>query len=299
MGRSALAGEVDRSLKVLLRHAAPAFLRLLSMEERRAPEFADVAINLPEHRVDNVLRFGRRDEPDRWALLLEWQLRPDRRSLRGWFLKTAALTQQLGAPVVLAVVYLERGRFRSFPEAYRVEVGTLATEFRFSTVRLWEHADAIRGGALPELAPLLVLCEDNPGRETLEVERSLLRAAQVEERARVDLMAVAVTLGCRRVSEQLVREVFREEVAMLKQASFIEEWLEESRREGREEGREEGRVLALRGALRRLLVRRFGPLPSGVSEQVDALPAEECEELVLRAPEAASLRELGLAPEER
>jgi hypothetical protein len=63
-----------------------------------------------------------------------------------------------------------------------IQRGGGRNRFEFETVRLWEHAERIRGGDLQELAPLLVLCENEPTEATLREERELIR--QLAARAR-------------------------------------------------------------------------------------------------------------------
>src|SRR5689334_4097075 len=102
-----------------MRRAAPAFFRLAHVEvDPRTVHAEDVTINLPEHRADQVFVIGTADDPNRWAMHLEYQLEPDARRLKGWFLKNAALTAQLECEVILTVVYLTRGRYATFPDAY-------------------------------------------------------------------------------------------------------------------------------------------------------------------------------------
>src|SRR5438105_2582141 len=135
---------IDRSLKALARRAAPAFLRLFGVPvEPSTLRREDVSVNLPEFRADQVLLVGAEDDPERWAMHLEFQLDPDRRVLPDWFLKNAALTKQLGLPVILTVLYLRRGRYARFPAAYIVRRGRLKNRYEFDTIRLWEHAERI------------------------------------------------------------------------------------------------------------------------------------------------------------
>src|SRR5947209_6703355 len=154
---------LDCSLKLLTRHAAPALLRLAEIAVDPAQiRFEDTAVNLPEHRADTIMLLGAENDPDRWGWHLEYQLEPDPRVIPGWLLKNAAFNSGLGLPVILTVVYLTRGDRATFPDRYRIEGGGRSNEHQFDTLRLWEHAAPIRNGALPELAPLLVLCEDRP-----------------------------------------------------------------------------------------------------------------------------------------
>jgi predicted transposase YdaD len=73
----------------------------------------------------------------------------------------------------------------------------------------------------------------------------------------------------------------------LKESSMT--WAEVLHKEGREEGREEGKRLALRSTVTRLLTRRFGDLPFGVTEELETASAERLEELADQLLDAPSL----------
>src|SRR3954452_7830914 len=101
---------IDRSLKVLTRHAAHALCRLADIAV--APDqirFEDTAVNVAEHRADQVLLLGEEGDPARWRWHLEYQMEPDTSVMDGWLVKNAVLTARLPLPVVLTVVYLTRG----------------------------------------------------------------------------------------------------------------------------------------------------------------------------------------------
>jgi hypothetical protein len=274
---------IDRSLKALARRAAPTFCRLAGvLTDPSAIHWEDVTINLPEYRADQVLLIGEASDPERWGMHLEFQLEPSREVLPGWFYKNAALTRQLGLPVLLTAVYLTRGRYARFPAAYVVRRGNLENRFVFDRIRLWEHAERIRSGELQELAPLLVLCENNPTEATLREERELILRLPAAPQLRSDLLAVAVMVGTRYFSREVLLRLFREEMQMLKEASVIQDWLDEAEAGG-------ARRLVLR-----LLRERFGELPPGVVRRVEEESAAWCEDLAVRIFAANSLRELGL-----
>jgi predicted transposase YdaD len=280
---------IDRSLKALARRVAPTFLRLAGVDAPPAAlRWEDVTINLPEYRADQVLLVGVDDAPRRWALHLEFQLEPDRRVMPGWFLKNAALTAQLGRPVILTVLYLTRGRYSRFPATYTATGDGLKNRYTFHTVRLWEHAARIRSGELQELAPLLVLCENTPTEATLREERGLIQQIAPPE-LRNELLAIALMVGTRYFVRERLLELFREEMAMLKEASVIQEWIEE----GEARGRAEGEAREARRLVLRLLERSFGSLPPEVIARVEAEGRDWCEELALRIRDARSLQDLG------
>lgn len=293
-----LPSAIDRSLKALVRRVPTAFLRLAGVEV--APEDVraeDVTINLPEFRADQVLILRRDGSRRREAVHFEFQLRPKAEVLPDWFFKNAALTRQLGLPVALLAIYLERSRYRTFPSAYRADAGRLSTGFTFDTLRLWEHKDRIRGGELAELAPLLVLCDNNPVEETLQEERRLILGLNVPRRTQSDLLAVAVTVGARFFAHEIVLQHFREELQMLKESSIVEQWVAEAEEaasvKALAQGRVEGRVEQAREILLQLLRARFGDLPTSVVDRVNRESADWCREVTLRLLTAKSLEELG------
>src|SRR5580693_10277599 len=63
---------------------------------------------------------------------------------------------------------------------------------------------------------------------------------------------------------------------------------QEGRREGRQEGRQEGELIVLR----RLIEKRFGPLPGWAGEKLAALPVSALEDLSERVLDAKSVEEL-------
>jgi predicted transposase YdaD len=298
---------LDRSLKTLIRRAPGAFFRLAGITpDPRVVRPGDVSVNVAEFRADQVFIVGEEGDPKRWALHLEYQLQPDARVMPGWFFKNAALTVQLKLPVVLVVVYLGRGRRTSFPETYQARGGGLENEYRFHSIRLWEHAERIRSGEVAELAPLLVLCEEKPSEATVLQERELLLGLDVPPDVRADLLAVAIGVGARYFSRDLLRAVFREELQMLRGSNLldelVEQWGEERLKQRveqqvqgvREEGREEGRLAGLREAVLRQLGKRFGELPTSATARIQTGDAEWCGAMLDRIPDAKALADLGL-----
>jgi hypothetical protein len=82
-------------------------------------------------------------------------------------------------------------------------------------------------------------------------------------------------------------------------AERVIEWTQEWEQEGFEKGVKQGHaqsISTLRGVLVRHLERRFGPLPAGTRERLEAITSEEAlMELSFNVPQASSLQALGLA----
>lgn len=282
--------QLDRSLKVLSRRALPAFLRLLGVAANAEQvRFENVAINLPEYRADDELLLDEADAPEPGALLIEYQLEPDRDLLPSWHYKATALEKALGVPVVLVVIYLEKGAYATFPDTHVTRAGGLSSRFTFPTIRLWEHAERIRSGDLRELAPLLLLCVEERSEEVLHQERRLILDLPVSRELRRDLLAVATMVGRRFFQEPILRRIFREELIMLKETDFIQEWIDE----GEERGEVRGQTRASQDLLLRLLRSRFGPLTPDTEARVGELTHTQCQEVFDRALAANDLAELG------
>ncbi|MDQ2733033.1 MAG: DUF4351 domain-containing protein [Armatimonadota bacterium] len=292
---------IDRSVKILIRDHPDAMSRLLNLNI--SPEHIrtdDVSVNVPEFRSDQLFVIEGAGDPPKWGLQGECQLEPDKRAVQGWFLKNAALNSQRDYPVLLVVIYLTRGKHRTFPSSYTITAGNIKNVYRFHVIRLWEHIDRIRNGDLGALAPLLVLCEDHPTEATLQEARAIIRRLDVDEGTRTGLFALSVMVGRRHFAENVLYAIFQEELPMIKELSFVQEWIEESKAEGRvegrnegmDEGRDEGRNLEARQFTLRLLRERFGMVPESLVSRIENADASWCEELAVRSLKSNSLQEL-------
>lgn len=288
---------IDRSVKILVRDHPDAMSRLLSLNI--PPEHIrtdDVSVNVPEFRSDKLFVIEGAGHPPKWGLQGEFQLEPDKRAVQGWFLKNAALNSQRDYPVLLVVIYLTRGKHRTFPSSYTLTAGNIKNVYRFHVIRLWEHIDRIRNGDLGALAPLLVLCEDHPTEATLHEARRIIRRLDVDEKMRTELFALSVMVARRHFAEEALYTIFREELPMIKELSFVQEWIEESKAEGiaegMDEGRNEGRNLEARQFTLRLLRERFGMVPESLVSRIEKADASWCEELAVRSLKSDALSEL-------
>jgi predicted transposase YdaD len=118
----------------------------------------------------------------------------------------------------------------------------------------------------------------------------LILSLEVDRPVRADLLAVAITVGTRFFARDLLQAISREEMIMLKEASFITEWIEE----GAARGKAEGQLEEARRFLLRQLGARFGELPAPVVARVEGAELAECEEWGLRLLEATTLEGLGI-----
>jgi len=282
----------DRVLKVLARNYPESFLALALPEVpwRLVGTLENVELAIPEERVDFVHRLVAHGQER--LLHIEFQAGHESGVPERVFVYSALLTRQFRLPVVTLVIYLAR-RESPLPTAYEVRVGDVVTNrFEYAVVRLWEYAGEIQAGRWPELAPLLVMLVEKPDASLLAQQRSLILQEQ-DRRKRADLLACAVTIGARFFDKAFLWRFFREEVEMMREATFIEDWLEEAQQQGLEQGlkqgEEWGKQRTSQAILRRILWRRFEKLPVSLDMRLGTLPAAQAESLIDVALDAPDL----------
>jgi predicted transposase YdaD len=283
----------DRVFKVLARDYAASFLRLAlpDVSLRLVGLLENVELTLPDRRVDFLHRVED-DEGAQYLFHIEFQTYHEADLPRRLFVYSAMLTEQFDLPVVTVALYLSR-RQSPTPEWYRVQVGDLVTnQFTYLTLPLWEYEADIRAGRRPELAPLLITMAGEPTAEVLALERTLI-LQEPDARKRADLLACAVSIGARYFERDFLWRFFREEVEMMREATFIDDWIEEGVQRGVEQGLRQGLQQGVRLArhetLVQILAHRFGSLPSGMRAQLSDLDAVQLERLIDAALDAERL----------
>lgn len=319
---------IDRSVKRLFRDQPHTLLRLTGIPQDAVNNlrFEDCNLNILELRADHVLLFEQQGME--YALYFEYQTRPEPEKRVLWAIKWAALCRELGMPVILVVVYLEKGEYATFHDSYAQNLGNLETKLSFNVVRLWEYRDRIERGELPELAPLLILCEAQPSEETLRQELRLIRQSGLPRSEQAELIGVAALLASRKFRRDILHTIFVKEMTMLEEVDegyefmellaelgVLDKWASKPSRfseilsargkaegeakgkaeglaEGKAEGLSEGKLLALRENTLSLLTQRFGEVPPSLKDRIESLDAEQCQELFNRAINATSLEQL-------
>jgi hypothetical protein len=149
-----------------------------------------------------------------------------------------------------------------------------------------EMEDRIRSGELGELAPPLVLWNNEVAEEALRDELEIIHALSLPDEGRSELLALAYMLGTRYLARRFLDALFREDLQMVKGLGIIDDWVAE--------GEARGEARGIRNALLALLRDRFGELPGDVVTQVEAADPEWCMRTMPLVATASSLAELGL-----
>jgi len=283
---------IDRSLKALARRYPKPFVKLVldSTEGVAVATIENPEINLPERRLDFV--YGLRLDDQEYLLHLEFQLQHETDLPERMFTYNALLTAAYRRPAISAVIYLARQEYRRLPEAYAVTFQSRAVHtFTYRVIRLWEYEEAIAGGELKELAPLLVLLAEKGKEEAALARTRELVLAIGDEKHRADALSVAITVAARYFSRDFLLEFFKGEMEMLQEASIVQEWinegLERGRKEGLAEGLEkglaeglekgrkagklEGEIETLQRDIQEVLEERFGRVKKGMGKKLAAI----------------------------
>ena len=200
------------------------------------------------------------------------------------------LSLQFGEPVLSLALYLEP-RKRPIPNEYVVKVGdTVINSFTYPVLKLWEFRDEIWQGKYRELAPLLISLVEEPTPQVLAREKELILAEE-DRRKRANLLAAAVTVASRYFEKDFLWDFFREEVEEMRHASFIEDWLEKERAQSLQQGIQQGRKEGAVQFLRKLVLKRFGVLPSWLIDAPDGWTPEQMDALLDIALEAETAEE--------
>ncbi len=284
--------EIDRAFKAVVALQPNCILDLLFGKERNVvlKEISDPQINLPELRGDKTLVVEENGE-ERY-LLLEAMVHPEPEKLATFALKALGIQYLQQRATVIVIVYLEKGRYASFPASFENRAGGFANHYQLARVLLWEHEARILSGELKELAPFLALLQEQPDPAIIDKQKELL--GQVHDaKLQSDLLAVAIVIDARTFGYDVVLEKFKKEVNMLKETSIVQEWLDESYKAGELKGEIKGELKGKRLLLQNVLMQRFGLLSPEVllrlqlssNEQLDRLGA-----VVLRLNSIEELR---------
>ena len=291
---SELPSLIDRSVKALFRECPGAVIRLAGMHVEPANiRVEDPNLNLPELRADHVFVIQIDEEAGPRAIYLEYQLEPDANLLPSWCAKWGGLNRQLEMPVILLVLYLQRGDRATFPDHYTVQAGVLETKLTFPVIRLWDHTARIRNGELPELAPLLLLCEETPTEETVREEVALIHAATLPIETQGELLGIALLLASRLFARERLLAIFEEDFEMIQDVGIVGDWLQEREAKGKAIGEAKGKAEGVLETLMLLGRKRFGEPKPDLLEALEAIPSSEVlQQLAIRLLEVENWEEL-------
>jgi predicted transposase YdaD len=142
----------------------------------------------------------------------------------------------------------------------------------FHVINLWEvDAEMVFEQSLDTLLPFVPILKDGGNQQT--VRRALVQLQQNEQL--VELESLLAFFASFVLDSELVQQIMRWDVAVLRESP----WYQEIRQEGRLEDEQRGRTEEAQSLILRQLSRRVGTLPPGVEAQVQALDLPRLEAL--------------------
>ena len=272
MTRKIQISPFDRSLKILARDHPEIFLKLIFKGDDEAVHVAlreNPEVNLAEKRLDYAFLITMKSG-EKLVLLLEFLFLPERGSLRDYYIKHGLMTAISDDPVILVVFYFSERGSKDLESKYAIEAGGLSNSFQFEAVNLNDYKKQIHDGKLRELAPFLPILEGRANEELLsEVKEMVLREPDSKKRA--NLFSIAMTIACRYMDKDLLKEFFKEEMEMLRQASFVEEWIEEGVQKGIQTGIQTGTLQKAREDVVEILEVRFEIAPASIAMTINEI----------------------------
>lgn len=286
--------EIDRVLKILSGRFPHVFMKLLFGERKDVAlvGLEDTQLNIPEYRSDKIFRLSHAGKET--ILNLEFMIQPRKRALSSFVIKTALLMASYSLPVVTVIVYLEQGRYKAFPEVLENQILGFRNRFALDKILLWEYQYLIESGELLELAPLLPLFYQKPEISLLEREHELIQRIP-DHHQRSDLIALAMMVAFRKFETKFVQEFFKKEYQMLKESTFVQEWIKEGWKEGIKEGKKEGKKEGIKegkkegleegieygklALLLHLVRTKFKAINSNIESRLKKLRAKQIDEL--------------------
>jgi predicted transposase YdaD len=224
-------------------------------------------------RENDVLMKVRSPIHGEFLILTELQLRyTDKMPLR--MRAYAALAQEkYGLPVYPVLVnILPPSDATVVCDRFESDFLGLQARQDFHVINLWEvDAEMVFEQSLDTLLPFVPILKDGGNQQT--VRRALVRLQQNEQL--IELESLLAFFASFVLDSELVQQIMRWDVAVLRESP----WYQEIRQEGRQEDEQRGRTEGEKSLILRQLSRRVGTLTPGVEAQVQALDLPRLEAL--------------------
>jgi predicted transposase YdaD len=178
------------------------------------------------------------------------------------------LKRQYWCHVEQVVIFL---KYSTSEAVFTNEFEDVNTRHRYRVIRLWEE-DPTPLLANPALLPLATLAKTDSPNALLE--QVVAQVDMIEEpRQRGNLSACVAVLAGLRFEENLIRQLFREEI--MQESVIYQQILQKGLQQGLQQGKQE----EASSLIVRQLTRRFGTVNSQNQEQIQALSINQLEEL--------------------
>ena len=256
----------DNICKYLAEQYPTEFARWLLSDSATDIQVLRTELNVEPIRADSLTLLQTSNQ----ILHLEFQTQPTSnpplpfRMLDYW----VRLKRQYWCHVEQVVIFL---KYSTSEAVFTNEFEDVNTRHRYRVIRLWEE-DPTPLLANPALLPLATLAKTDSPNALLE--QVVAQVDMIEEpRQRGNLSACVAVLAGLRFEENLIRQLFREEI--MQESVIYQQILQKGLQQGLQQGKQE----EASSLIVRQLTRRFGTVNSQNQEQIQALSINQLEEL--------------------
>ncbi|KAI9129340.1 DUF4351 domain-containing protein [Acaryochloris sp. CCMEE 5410] len=146
----------------------------------------------------------------------------------------------------------------------------------YCVINLWEvDAETVFERSLDTLLPFVPILKEGGNQQT--VRRALVQLQQNEEL--VELESLLGFFASFVLDTELVRQIMRWDMTVLRESPWYQEIRQESLQEGREEGEQTGILKGEQSIVLRLLTRRIGDVSPDLQSQIQSLSLDQLESL--------------------
>lgn len=253
-------------------------------------QLSPTELSLEPIRADSLIL----EQSEKLVLHLEFQTKPD--ASMGFRMLDYRLRVYRRFPtkaMYQVVIYLKP---TSSPLVYEDQFQMGETIHPYRVIRLWEENPDIFLQS-PGLLPLAILTQQSD--PTIRLREIAVALENIENpRLKSNLMAATAIFGGLVTDPAIIRTILRNEI--MKESAFYQEILREGLQEGREQGIQQGLQEGIqqglqRGELtflRRLLVKRFGPISEAIELRLAQASTLELERWGERILDAESLNQV-------
>jgi hypothetical protein len=214
--------------------------------------------------------------------------------------RTLGAREHRGKEFVAAVVYLDRTTYRGDPGMIELAGrGRSRLLFAYDVVKLWElDPRSILAMKSPGLCPFVPLMSGNPVELVLRSQEKIARTPEslISAEGKGELLGILAGLAGRVVHDPKLVERLVSEIRAMDEKNLVfkilreegeavgfeqgkregkREGKKEGKKEGEQKGRQEGILAEARRAVERVLARRFGSLPEGITGALEGIDDRE------------------------
>ncbi|MFM7424808.1 MAG: Rpn family recombination-promoting nuclease/putative transposase [Elainella sp.] len=228
-------------------------------------------------RENDVLVQASSPTQGEFLILNELQLRYSAKLPMRMRAYAALAEEKYGLPVYPVLVnILPPAATVAIVDCYQSSFMGLEVRQDYRVINLWEvEAVVVFERSLTALLPFVPILKQ--GGEVAVVQRALTELRQDEQL--VELEALLGFFASFVLDSQVVQQIMRWDMAVLRESPWYQEILQEGEKRGRQEGQREGRQEGRQSLILRQLIRRVGELSPDLTTQVQSLSLEQLEAL--------------------